>query len=164
MKNLVNGTIIIATLSLALGYAVSPLWLGNVVVIGLGLIWLVGPRHRLSWLTDLGFISLTTMAAFGVWGALSASWMLLGVVAALMAWDLDRFSRRLAEAMQPEREAQLWRSHLRRLLPVAGLGLLLGGVAMSAELELSLSWAILLGLLVLIGLSRTIGAGRTECD
>jgi hypothetical protein len=43
---------------------------------------------------------------------------------------------------------------------VAGLGLLLGGLALNLELELSLGWAIGLGLLAIVGLGRLIRAVR----
>jgi hypothetical protein len=134
------------------------------VVIGLGLLWLVGQRRRLGWSTDLGLISFMAMAAFGVWWGLSAGWMLFGAVTTLAAWDLDRFNRRLASIEPSASDAQLWRNHLQGLLPVAGLGLLLGGLALNIRLELALGWVILLGLLVIFSLSQVIGAGRAEND
>lgn len=155
---------IAATLTLVLGYALSSLWSGSLAAMALGLLWLVGQRHRLGWPADLGFFSLVATAAFGVWWGLSAGWMLLGLVTALMAWDLDRFIWRLERAEQIEGKVQIQRHHLQRLLLVAGLGLLSGGIALSIQLELNLGWIIFLGLLVFIGLSRVAGAGSAKRD
>ena len=153
-------TIIIATLTLALGYALIPVWLGAIIVVTLGLVWLVGQQRRMDWLNDLSFALFTVAAAFGVWWGAPAGWMLAGAAAALAAWDLARFDRRLAQVEQIAGEGQLRRDHLRRLLAAAGLGLGFGALALSLQFELSIGWAILLGLLVVIVLSRIIQVAR----
>jgi hypothetical protein len=152
--------IIIATFTLALGYALIPLWPGAMIVAALGLTWLIGRQRRVGWLNDLGFALFIIAAAVGVWWGAPAGWMLAGAVAALTAWDLARFNRHLTQTEQIIGERQLRRDHLQRLLLVVGVGLGFGALALSLQLELNLSWAILLGFLVVFSLSRIIGVAR----
>jgi hypothetical protein len=152
--------IIMATLFLALGFVLIPLWPGAMIVVILGSVWLVGQQRRVDWLNDLGFALFIVVAAVGVWWGAPAGWMLAGTAAALAAWDLARFDRRLAQVGQIAGEDQLRRGHLQRLLLVAGVGLGSGVLALSLQFELSIGWTILLGLLVVIGLSRIIQVSR----
>jgi hypothetical protein len=156
MKNTISISISLATISLALGYAQGSLWPGAGLIVVLGLLWLGGQQLQTHWLPNLGFVALVGAAAYGIWQELSVVWMLLGIVTALVPWDLVHFSQRLRQVGHISGEAQLKRDHLRRLLPVAGAGLALAGVALSFQFELSLGWAMILGLLVVIGLGRVI--------
>lgn len=151
-----------ATLILALGYALSSLWVGALIITAWGLLWLVGQRRGWDWTPALGLIFLMGMAAFGLWLDLSAALMLFGAVAALAAWDLDHFSQRLRRAERVEGQPQLERAHLWRLLIVSGSGLLLGGASLSLRVEFAFGWAFLLGLLAVVGLGRTIAYFRRE--
>ena len=91
-------------------------------------------------------------------------WMLFGLVATLVAWDLDHFRQRLQQAGQIEGEVELRRAHLQRLLAVVVLGGLAGVVALTFQVRLNLGWIILLGVVAIVGLSRVIGRLRRESD
>jgi hypothetical protein len=161
MKGMIPITaIIITTLILALGYALISLWPGVIVIAILGLVWLVGQQRRVGWLHDFGFALFVVVAAVGVWWGAPAGWMLAGTVATVATWDLARFDRRLAQVEQITGEGRLRRDHLRRLLAAAGLGLGFGALALSLQFELSMGWVILLGLLVVVGLSRIVQVAR----
>lgn len=147
----------LATLGLALGYALHAHWLWAGLAIGLGLGWLVGQGWGWYWPAPVGFTLLIGLAAWGVWQGLSPGWFLFSTVAALVAWDLANFAQRQQQAAPEARAAGLAGLHLRRLLPVAGLGWLLGYLALNLHFNLSFGWALLLGLLVILGLSRAIG-------
>ena len=149
---------IVAALAMIAAYALSALWVGSVISLALGLIWLVGQQRQVKWLVDLGLIAFTAIAAFGVWWGVAAGWMLFGTVAALAAWDLAHFTRRLEQADQVAAEARLRQAHLQQLLLIVGLGIGLGGVALGIQLKMNLGWGIALGLLVTIGLSRVLGS------
>ena len=164
MKYLIIISICLATLQPAIGYASGSAWIGAAGLVGLGLLWLAGQRRGQFPTATVGLIAVAAAAAFGVWQGLPAGWMLFGIVAGLAAWDLDHFARRLEQAEQVAGEVHLKRDHLRQLLIVAGLGLLLGGVALGLQVELNLGWAIGLGLLVIIGLSWVIGFGKNDGD
>jgi hypothetical protein len=153
---------IVAALAMIAGYTLSALWLGSVIILALGLVWLVGQQRQVKWLVDLGLIAFTAIAAFGVWWSVAAGWMLFGTVAALAAWDLAHFARRLEQADQVAAEARLRQAHLQQLLLIVGLGFGLGGVALGIQLKMNLGWGIALGLLVTIGLSRVLGSVKNE--
>jgi len=150
----------IATLAVALGYAVQSLWAGVGIVLVVGLLWLAGDWRGWDWAASPCLTGWIGLAAFGVWQALPAGWMLIGVVAALAAWDLGHFAMRLRDAGAVMQPAELTRAHLRRLAFVAALGLLLGGIALGIQVEVTFGWAILAAALAIIGLSNVIRAGE----
>jgi hypothetical protein len=162
MKNFVFISIGLATLGLTLGYSLSSLWLWTPLIVVMGLLWLVGQWRNWDGWSSVGLIFFVVAAAGGVWRNVAAGWLLGGTVAALIAWDLDHFSQYLKHAGHVENAAKLKRTHLRRLLVVASLGLLLAGVALSIRLELNLGWALFLGLLAILSLSWIIGFARGE--
>jgi hypothetical protein len=149
-----------ATLALALGYAGQALWAGVGVDVAIGLLWLVGDWRSLDWRADPCLAGWVGMAAFGAWQGLPAGWMLIGLVAALAAWDLGHFAMRLRGVGAITEFAELTRAHLRQLAFVVGAGLLLGGIALGIRVELTFGWAILTAALAIIGLRSLIRAGR----
>jgi hypothetical protein len=87
-----------------------------------------------------------------------------GLVAALCAWDLHHFVLDLQRVGRVEDRRALEQRHLLRLLAVAGLGGVLAVLALTIEIRLTFFQALLLGLLVIWGLSRGIGFLRRESD
>jgi hypothetical protein len=146
----------IATLLLALGYAMGGRWIGTATSVALGFLWLVGLRRGWTGMEALGLIGAFGIAAAGVWFALSTPVLLAGVVAALVAWDLDRFVQRTRNAGHVAEAVALTRAHLQWLLVVAGLGLAFGAVAAGIQVPLSFGWALLLGAFAILGVSRAI--------
>ncbi len=155
-KRAALGSVALATAMLALGYALDNQPRGVFFVAGSGGLWLLGQRYRWGWIASLGLVAFTGSAAAGIIAGVGAGWMLGGLVAALSAWDLDRFAQRLADAGKMDGGHELERRHLRRLLAVVVLGLTLAGLPLIATVQLSLGWALLLGLFALLGLSETI--------
>ena len=156
MKHSVGVSIGIATLLLALAYAIGGRWIGTATSVALGCLWLAGLWRGWTGMEALGLIGAVGIAAVGVWFALSTPVLLAGVVAALVAWDLDRFVRRTRSAGHVTEATALTRAHLQWLLVVAGLGLALGAVAAGIQVPLSFGWALLLGALAILGMSRVI--------
>ena len=152
----------LATFVLALGYIGQSLWAGVGIVVAIGLLWLAGDWRGWDWVAEPCLAGWVGLAAFGAWWGVISGWMLLGVVAALAAWDLSHFAARLRDAGALTPPAELTRAHLRRLAIVAGAGLLLGGIALGIRVELTFGWAILAAALAIIGLSRLLRAGGSE--
>jgi hypothetical protein len=113
---------------------------------------------------SVALVLLIGAAAIGLWSGVAGGWALVGVAAALVAWDLDRFVWRMRAAGCVEGADVLERRHLQRLLTVGGTGLLLGAVALSLRIRLGFAAAFLLALLAVLGLSRVIGFLRREGD
>ncbi len=152
----------LATGALALGYALGESWPGVALIVALGFAW-IAARRRWDWTPSMGLLVFTAIAAFGAWRGAPAAWMLAGIVAALAAWDLDYFGRRLRGA-RVEGEVALARAHLRRLLLVSSAGLLVGWFALGIRVDLGFAAALALGLLVVVALSRAIGLLRREAE
>lgn len=144
----------LAALSLALAYGGHGEWGGVLAGSVLGLVWITGLWRRWHWLTGAGLFGVAVLAAWGMWLGLPAAWLLAGVIAALAAWDLAHFARRLELPGHPVvNRAALVQAHLQRSGLAVGLGLLLGGIALALTLDLNLGRALLLGLPVIFGLA-----------
>ena len=162
MKTAAIAAVALAALSLALIYGWHGEWGGVLAGSALGLVGIAG-LWRWRWLTDAGLFGYAAAAAWGVWLELPAAWLLAGLIAALAAWDLVHFARRLdLPGSQVVNRAALVRGHLQRLGLAAGLGLLLGETALALSLDLTLGWALLLGLLAIFGLGGLVGLIRRQ--
>jgi hypothetical protein len=154
----------LAFAALVLGYGLGGWWAWAPVILVPGVLWLVGQRQGWGWTAQVGFVCLVLAAAIGLWLDLATGWMLSGAVFALCAWDLDHFSRRVKKTERIEEARSLEQRHLQRLLIVVGLGLSLAILALEIKLRLTFLMALLLGLLAILGLSRTVAFLRRESD
>jgi hypothetical protein len=157
------GTVLAAAV-FAVGYGLNELWGGAVTVGVVGAFWMVGQWRRWRWVTSVALVLLMGAAVMGLWLGVGGGWMLVGVVTALVAWDLDRFVWRMRAAGRVESADTLERRHLQRLLIVGGAGLLLGAVALSFRIRLGFAVAFLLALLAVLGLSQAVSFLRREGD
>ena len=173
---------LVATAALALGYGLYGEPLGVLIFIALGLLWLAGQRYALQAFAGLGMLGFSIGALHGTLYGVQSGWMLVGITAALVAWDLQHFVQHLrvnerdetdsvdAEArteseIRAEAEARaLQRRHLQRLAIVSGLGLLLGALALTVRITLGFGIIFALGLVAIYGLSRLIHYLRQESD
>jgi hypothetical protein len=152
----------LATASLLAGYALGRSPAGVLSVLVLGVSWLAGQRRGWLWVDDAGLAVYSGAAAAGMWLGLGAGWMLVGIGAALSAWDLAAFVRWLRDLRPAEKATPLLRRHLGRLLVVDALGLLLAGVALEMRLRLSLALMLLLGVVLVVGVSWAVRFLRRE--
>ena len=173
---------LVATATLALGYGLSRQPIGVLIFVALGLLWLVGQRYALQAFAGLGLLGFATGALLGTLYGVRNGWVLAGIAAALIAWDLHHFIQhvRVSEqvetmpedaeeradvAVRTDSEARtLERLHLRRLAIVSGLGLLLGALALTVRITLSFGIIVALGLVAIYGLNRLIHYLRQESD
>jgi hypothetical protein len=159
-ENLISGSIVFTSLVLTLGYGLGGYWLLALGIVGLGFAWLFGQRRAWRWTAAIGFVVVTGLAALGVWFKLSTLWLLLAIVGALTAWDLADFAQRLGQTTNVHQAPVMSRIHVRRLQIAAGLGLLLGLVALGVQVQLNFGWAVFLALLMVISLSWVVGLIR----
>ncbi|HRV90797.1 MAG TPA: hypothetical protein P5526_01400 [Anaerolineae bacterium] len=156
--------IIATTLFIGLGYVLGfeRYWQMGFVVAGAGLLWLIGERKGRTGGPEVGLVTFVALAALGVYWGKPAIWMLFGTVAALVTWDVSLFSRRLALTGRIENETDLRRVHWQRLAATAGLGLLLGGLALGVAIPISFGGAVGLGLVAVVSLSWVVGSFRRK--
>ena len=100
-----------------------------------------------------GYVAALALAGYmGV----AAFWLLPGMVAALVAWDVGLLARRLTAVSHITNEALLLQQHLRWLLRVVGLSLLLGGAALLFRISLSYGIAFALAMVVFFAVGRVL--------
>ena len=157
-------TIGLAAIVLAMGYAVGGARTFSPILLAMGALWWIGQRRRWNFLASVALVGFVVAAAMGLWMGLPAGWMLVGVVAALSAWDLDHFARRLRGVERVEMRLALERFHILRLVSVDSLGLLLAWVALAVQYKLSFDVALVLGLVAVLGLSQMVSYLRRESD
>jgi hypothetical protein len=93
-----------------------------------------------------------------------SAWMLVGLVAALTAWDLEAFGRWLQDCPAVDEARALQQTHLQRLLVADLLGLGLGLLALQLRMRLRLGFLVLLGVVLAIGLSRVVRYLRRQAE
>jgi hypothetical protein len=157
-------TIGLAAIVLAVGYAVGSLWKVSLILLAMGALWWIGQKRHWNLFAPVALVGFAVAAAVGLWMGLPGGWMLVGAVAALSAWDLDHFARRLRSVERVEMQPALEQLHLRRLASVDGLGLLLAGMALVVQYKFSFDVALVLGLVAVLGLSQMVGHLRRESD
>ena len=164
MKSFSAVSIVLVALSLAAGYMLTGFWPVAIFIVAVGLLWLAALWRAWRPVIGLSIIIFVGLAALGTWLGVSAGWLLFGIIATLAGWDLGDFAHRFGQTEHIQGYATLQRIHLQRLAIVAGLGLLLGGIALNFELKLNMWWAIFLGVLVIVGLSQAIARLRRESN
>jgi len=159
-RRLVATAIVLTGLIFTVGYGLADN--GPLIVAlpaGWSLLWLVAEWRGWQKFTAAGLVVFIGLAAAGVRLGVGSTWLLLGTVGGLAAWDLARFARRLSLTAEAE-PAALLPAHLRRLLVVAGAALLFGALALASWVELNFGLAVLLGLLMSVSLSWLVGFFR----
>lgn len=152
----------VAVITLAISFLSSrapPL--GTLPVL-LGLLWIAAVGRRWEWIASPMWIGCVGLAALATFVGAHPIGPPVGALAALAAWDLDGLHRRLRSATRIHGESRIVERHIRRLAGVLGLSLALSLVALVARVRLDLGWAIALGLLAALGLSRAVRFMRRE--
>lgn len=153
----------IGAATLCLGAAfISTSWYASLVTLGIGLLWLSVLRHGNSRVADWGLF-LFVMAA--VWGGLQGvawGWLLTGVTAGLVGWDLTHYLAHLQAAAERQGESELVHRHLLRVAGVAGGGWLLAVLTLAATIRLNYIGAIALAGVAVILLTRAVRALRSR--
>lgn len=140
-------SMIIAVGAPGVGALLCGQWLLAVLLCAAGALWL---RSRWGLLLCLGGL----LAA--VWLEVGMGWLLVGMVAALAAWDVDAFHSQLTVAPRVKNETRLIEDHLRCLLWVSLAGLLMGGVGLFLRVSLSFILALSVALLAVFGLAVVV--------
>jgi hypothetical protein len=157
-------SIVIAAGALALAYGLDGQGQWSPVFVALGLLWWTGQRRGERRVAAFGLLGFVVGAVIGFWMNLGGGRLLLSTVAALAAWDLGDFALRLQDVDNDEDARALEHHHLWRLAVVSGIGLLLGGLALTIRVDLRFGVVSALGLIAIFGLSRLVRFLRRESD
>jgi hypothetical protein len=149
-------SIVFAAFSVAIGYGMGSLWLVAPVFLIAGGGWVFFEWKGYEWPASIFLLGFVAACVFGVMLLLSPLIMLLGVLAALIAWDLDHMSRRLKGVHEQCMAECMAKQHLMRLMLVNGCGLVLALAALLIRTQISFMGAIALALLVILGVGFTV--------
>ena len=160
-------SLLLAVALLALGHAWNGAWTGMLIILAAGALWWVGQRLKWGWTASAGLVVFAGAAANGFYTPNGPAWALPSLIAALSAWDLAHFNRRLSAGLAETRKlerAALERRHLGRLLLVDGLGLTLAVAALMVRVRLDFGLACVTGLIGIMGMSQIVRYLRRESE
>jgi len=150
-------SILLATVSLAIGYVqagAAGYLLGFLL---LAVIWFMTHFRKWYWFSSLALLITVVAAGYGVWRGFPTVWMLLGALGGLLGWDLSDFARRLTYASPMDDIQGMERLHLQRVGIVAGLGFGLAILSVVIRVQrLAFEVAVGLVLLAALGLTRLV--------
>jgi len=128
------------------------------------LMWLASRRRDWRGVATFAFSGSIGLAAMGMLVGALAPAMLIGVAAALAAWDLGHFFDRTRNVARIDDREAFFAAHLRRLGVVMGLGLPLGLLALGIRVQIDFGWALALGALAVFGLTQALRFLLRESD
>ena len=135
---------------------------GGIISLILGGLWAFAAWRQLRWASLFGFVFYVLVAILGLWLGMPAWSALVGVVAALLAWDLDHFNRRMSLTPNSPDRIQLERRHLLRLSWVIIPAVAVNFFTYNFSFDLTIGWAILLSLLAVGGIRMLIYRVRSN--
>ncbi len=167
--------ILLTAAAATVGFTLAGAWQLGLLAAAFGGLWLAAHRRRWEALTSLLLFGFIILAGIGVTLRGGAIWAPPCLVAALAAWDLDRFAGRLSGVGQrpitagsvegaDDETHDLERRHLLRLGIVGGLGLVLSWIGQAIHVKLDLAVMLFLGFLAILGLSRAVRSLARESD
>lgn len=139
--------------ALVISIAGKPHALPLLVGVGLiGLLWMAAITKRWAWANHLSFLGLVGVATLAMWLEMPTVGLVVGAGCSLVAWDLTDFQRRLDHAAQDDDIRPIEHRHVGLIFLVTVAGLVLSGLALVTQLEISFGWIFLAGLLGGLGL------------
>ena len=150
-------SILLGTISLAVGYAQGGMAGYSLWFLLLAAIWLMTHFRKWYWFSSIALLIMIMTAAFGVWAEFPVVWMLLGALGGLLGWDLSDFARRLSYASPMDDIRSMERLHMERIGIVAALGFGLALLSVFVHVQrLAFEVAVGLVLLAALGLTRLV--------
>jgi hypothetical protein len=146
----------LSTFLIVLSYAINQFWIASLLITILGILWMIGYLKGWKWQASVMFTLFIGASAIGLWLNLSQWLILLSMVGAISAWDLDHFTQRLRYAGLVVERPNLEKYHIKRLFVVNFFGLFLSVIALYVEVKLGFGTILLLGMIAVLGLNQVI--------
>lgn len=134
------------------GYLPLSLTMAALTLIGLFFLW-----KGWGWILSVLLVLYTGLSAAGFYLDVAPAWLVLGALAALIAWDQEHLALRMKNAGEIKDLAKLVKNHLARLGWVSLASLLLVWLTFLIQVEFTFGAAVLLAVLAVLGLSQGIG-------
>lgn len=146
----------LSTFLIALSYAINQFWIASFLITILGILWMIGYLKGWKWQASVMFTLFIGASAIGLWLNLSQWLILLSMIGAISAWDLDHFTQRTRDAGLVVERPNLEKYHIKRLFAVNFFGLFLSVIALNVEVKLGFGTILLLGMIAVLGLNQVI--------
>jgi hypothetical protein len=163
IRGLFYSSLVAAVGALSAGFIRLGLWPAALAIALLGGLWAWSYSRQhfqdARSASDVASLMLATWCAgvlAGGYLSVEPGWLLLAVVAALAAWDLDAFTGRLAVVPYIEDRPAIEKRHLLRLGEVCGAGLVLGTLGLVVQIHWTFGVALGLALLGVIALNQVV--------
>jgi hypothetical protein len=148
--------LIFASAALLIGFLIQRSYALAGLSLVLAVLWGWLDRRSYVWLPGTGLAVYLFFAAAGVLAGLPPTLMLICAVAALAAWDLERFLSRLKRVPADVHSAGLEKAHLHRLAWVLLVGFGLGVLALNLQFQIGLLPTAILALVIVYTLGRVV--------
>jgi len=146
----------LSTFLIVLSYAINQFWIASFLIAALGIFWMIGYLKGWKWQASVMFTLFLGASAIGLWLNLSQWLILLSMVGAISAWDLDHFTQRMRYAGLVVERPNLEKYHIKRLFAVIFFGLFLSVIALNVEVKLGFGTILLLGMVAVLSLNQVI--------
>jgi len=141
---------------LAAGYFLNGLVWPAVGLLLFGVLWIVGLALCWTWVPPLGLYAAFGAAVFGLFQDLTAAFLIIASLLALLAWDLAEFFMRLKRGSPEDDTPTLEKRHLVRLaLPVLAGGSLIA-FTLTLHLKPTFEWMVILMFFAVWGIGRMV--------
>ena len=146
----------VALLTLGLSYAIAATPLSFLIVIPSLVLWLIGYRTGRDTFFDSTFLFTFALIAVASFRGHNPALLVAAALGIIVAWDLRAFRKRLAPYEFVGEQLDLLRLHLQTLLTLIIVTVIISLVIFNASLDIGLWWSILLGGILVIGVSQAI--------
>ncbi len=163
-KTTLYATILVAWLFLTVGFVVNGRAEGLIVVIPLAAFWLASEWRGWRWASSLNLFFYALAAIGAVWLGARPILAILGLVTAVMAWDISNFNHLLDGMSRIYKEELIVQQYRRRLISVAAAGVALAALSTTIQIRFSFFMALVLGLAAIAGFSVAISFLRRESN
>lgn len=155
MRFLPGAAALVAALALLMALGADPTEPVVLTGLGLALLWLLLPVHTFGWWSHVSLAAFTGLAATALLRGGVPAWTVVAQMAALAAWDLAAPAQ--MRARHPvDHMGLLLRRRLIPLGVIAAVTVAAAVLAGRVSFTLTLPWALLLGLALIILLARIV--------
>ena len=150
------GNLFFAAIFTSYAYWEKSSWIWMAFMLVWMILWGLSQLLDNSYTPGIFFLVFVVICLVGTILGLRIIFLFLGMLAALNAWDTDRFYRRWKGALGREANKNLERRHLFRLLWVDGVAISVTILGLTIKTQLSFGLMLLVVVIALISLSQLV--------
>jgi hypothetical protein len=156
VENLMWAALAVGLIAVAASYTQSGSPLTFFLILPPLAFWLFGWRKMWDSAVNVAFVLTFLLLGVAAFRQHDPTLLLSATLGTFCAWDLHAFGRRLAQHNATPDHATLIRRHLQTLLTVIIITLVIALIIFNATLDIGLFWSLLLGGVLVVGVSQAI--------